>query len=311
MKVAIIGQGFGRSAHLPAWQSDPRATVLGVFTRQDTPAVLARSDVDIVSLAVPPAAQPALIEAAAGKHIFCEKPLAADLASAARLKPGGQFGIDLFFPEIPAWQEARKRLPSLGPLRHAHLSWRLESRAFRFGATGWKTNPAEGGGTLVNFASHTFHYLEWLFGPIASLTGQDSGGHGADVQAGADLLLRFPNGLTATLSVAADAYQGSGHRLEVYGQHGSLVLSNNSGDFARGFRLQVALKDQPWQDCTPPDVEGQGDGRVPLVSRLVSRLLDAIENGHPMRPGLAEALRVQRLLEAARSVLEQRIWMDL
>ena len=179
MKVAIIGQGFGRSAHLPAWQADPRAEVLGVFSRQDTPALLERAQVDIVSLAVPPAAQPHLIGAAAGKHIFCEKPLAADLASATRLKPKGQLGIDLFFPEIPAWQEARRRLSGLGPLRHAHLSWRLESRAFRFGATGWKTNPAEGGGTLVNFASHTFHYLEWLFGPIAALTAPSIEGRSA------------------------------------------------------------------------------------------------------------------------------------
>ena len=46
----------------------------------------------------------------------------------------------------------------------AALTWRVETYAYRSHADNWKTHAATGGGTLNNFASHTFYYLEWLLG---------------------------------------------------------------------------------------------------------------------------------------------------
>lgn len=54
---------------------------------ESLPALLARADVDAVAVATPHAQHEAqvLAAAAAGKHVFCEKPLALDLASARRM----------------------------------------------------------------------------------------------------------------------------------------------------------------------------------------------------------------------------------
>jgi predicted dehydrogenase len=325
--VGIVGLGFGVLGHLPAWQLEPRARVLALSGRpgesslerarqlgipfRDWPELLAQEEIQVLSLCVPPAQQPALIEAAAaaGKHIFCEKPVAANLSDArealrAVRQSGVVHGIDLFFPEIPAWAAARECLAELGQLRHAHGSWLIQTRAFREQSDGWKTRADQGGGTLANFASHSFHYLEWLFGPLASLNVWETGGHPRGIQAGAHLLLRFTSGMTASYNVAADAYPGSGHRLEVYGQHGSLVLANNSGDLARGFSLDLSLSGQRSRRLIEP-WSGQGDGRVAEVAKLTSRLLDCIEGKRRMTPGLEQGLRVQELLQAAANSLRQ------
>lgn len=324
--IGIVGLGFGKTGHLPAWRLEPRAQVLGICGGRpenaagehgvpylDWDQMLEREDLQVLSLCVPPADQPALIVAAAraGKHLFCEKPVAAKLEDAfsaveAAERAGVAHAIDLFFPEIAAWSAAHRVLPELGRLQHAHLSWLIQSRAFRSAENSWKTNSSKGGGTLANFASHSFHYLEWLFGPVAKLTALNSGGHSPGVQGGAHLLLGFQSGMTASFNVAADAYQGSGHRLEVYGRNGSLVLANNSGDFARGFTLDLATSGASWRRLIEPEA-GEGDGRIPLLTKLAGRLLDSIESRQPMCPGLREGLRVQLLLEAAAtSLLEGR-----
>jgi predicted dehydrogenase len=68
-----------------------RATLVGAGFGLDTAdcltdfrALLARDDVDVVSVATPPATHREIIEAAAaaGKHVVCEKPLATNLADA-------------------------------------------------------------------------------------------------------------------------------------------------------------------------------------------------------------------------------------
>lgn len=327
MGVGLVGLGFGASAHLPAWRAERRARVLGLcggdpersrvraaewgYPHLSFQEMLNRSDIKALSLCVPPSLQSEMIRAgaAAGKHIFCEKPVGSNVAQAKAALLAAEsakivHGVDLFFPKIPAWAQARRTLEELGTPRHAHLSWLLQTRAFREGGLDWKTRPDLGGGTLANFASHSFHYLEWLFGPIASLIGRQSGGHGPDVQGGAHLLLVFRSGMTASFDVAADAYPGSGHRLEFYGSQGGLTLSNNSGDFARGFQLHVSKNGEP-ATCLVGPTSGQGDGRCPMVAKMVTDFVDCVVEGKPMNPGLNEGLRVQELIEAAaRSIAE-------
>ena len=38
------------------------------------------------------------------------------------------------------------------------------------------------------------------------------------------------------------SYLGSGHRLEFYGEDGTLTLVNETADYMRGFRLQPAAR---------------------------------------------------------------------
>jgi predicted dehydrogenase len=46
------------------------------------------------------------------------------------------------------------------------------------------------------------------------------------------------------------------------------------------------------------------------VARLAARFLDAIEQGKPAWPGLAEGYRVQQLIDAARRSHDSGRWID-
>lgn len=300
--VGIVGRGYGLNVHLPAWRSHPEVEVLATGSRAEWAAMLADERIHILSLSVPPLEQPALIceAAAAGKHVFCEKPVGGDVSAvqaalSAVERAGVRHAVDFLFTALPAWQAARAALRGIGRPTHAHLSWFLESRAFRNpDSANWKVLADRGGGALFNFASHSLHYLEWLFGRMERLCSQARGG------AGADLLLQFQSGMHASASFAADSYQGSGHRLEVYGEGGRLLLSNNSGDFARGFQVEVELRGEPVR-CLFTDVPGDGDGRIAPVTELTGRLLQSVRGGvdDPSLPNLRDGLRVQQMLAAA------------
>lgn len=306
--------------HLPAWKSEPRAQISGICGRDETRArtraeecgvpylgwaeMLASPDIEVVSLSVPPGIQPELIcqAAAAGKHLFCEKPLGSSVDDCRRTleavkSSGVSVVVNHFFPKLECWRRAKSALPGLGSLRHAHLSWLLQSRAFADGIRNWKTVPGNGGGSLYNFASHSFHYLEWLFGPIERMYAKESAPPQPGLQAGVHLVLAMKQGLTVSVSIAADAVNASGHRLEVYGESGSICLVNNSGDFAKGFELKIA-SDGLNETMVEP-LRGTGDGRVEVVKLMVKDLLDGIEGGLQIGPSLEESLRVQRLLQSA------------
>jgi predicted dehydrogenase len=324
---------------VPAFRSDDRCRVVGicaqtadrareVATRLEIPrafgdwrAMIADPDIAAVSIAVPPAAQAPIVLAAAsaGKHVFCEKPVAASASEARAMLHAVQaarvvHAVDFLFPEIAAWQEARKILREgvLGPLRQVSLTWRVETYAHRAKRDSWKLRRDDGGGTLNNFVSHSHYYLEWLFGPIerlaARLTPRDATG-----DARVDAWLEFAGGVPGALSVAADAFLGSGHRLEVYGEMGTLVLENRFADHASGFQLAVGTRETG--SLVPVTVGAGagpgGDGRVAPTLAIARRFLDAIVSGQAVTPSLADGLRVQELINATRAADASGAWQPV
>jgi predicted dehydrogenase len=262
--------------------------------------------IDAVSIAVPPSEQTVIAIAAleAGKHVFCEKPLTAQVADAVRLLEAATarrlvHGIDFIFPELPLWMKAREIIRSneLRGIRHAVLDWHVETYAARTKARSWKTDPSQGGGVLNNFVSHVVHNVEWLFGTIASVTSAVRGPRdGAETCAQATLDL--DTGFPVFLSVATDAFLGQGHRLEVYGEEGTLVLENRTADYAAGFKLWLGTRVTGSLELIACDEPVPGlDGRIAPVSKLATRFLDSILNGVEMIPNFADGLRAQLILD--------------
>jgi predicted dehydrogenase len=330
IRLGIVGSNYGRTVHLPAFRMDKRCEVMALaasseerahgFAREagvargygDWRALVDDPDVDAVAIATMPAlqAQVAMHALKLGKPVFAEKPMASTLADArAMLDAARQSGrpamIDFNFTQIMAWLRAKEMLDAgaVGTLRHMAVHWQVENRAVQMRMKNWKTLTDDGGGVLGNFISHSFHYVEWFCEPIVRLTARLGGLPGEnEVQTTVAMALELQSGPLVSVSMSCASWLGSGHRLEFYGEDGTLVLHNRTADYMRGFELfharrpaaaleQIAIDD-------PADA-GQPDGRIAPVSRLANLFFDAIEGGGTPKPGFAEGYRVQQLIDAA------------
>lgn len=342
IRLGIVGSNYGRLVQLPAFRADPRCEVVALAGSDaartaerareiaipkaygDWRALVDDSEVDAIAIATLPSLQPgiAMHALARGKPVFAEKPLANDLANARVLLEAAHASnvpamIDFNFPPIAAWARAKDMLDAgaVGTLRHVAVHWHVENYSVRMRLRNWKTASTDGGGVLGNFVSHCFHYLEWFLGPLAGLDARISGLPGApDLETTVTMALQFASGTPAGLSMSCASYLGMGHRLEFFGEDGTLVLFNPTTDYMRGFELYharrpaAALTRIPVED--PIDAQ-YPDGRIAPVSRLAKRFFDAIENGTQARPSFADGYRVQVLIDAARRSHEQGAWISV
>lgn len=339
--VGIVGCNYGRNVLLPAFRSVSRCDVVALAGSDaartaelaraanvargfgDWNAMIEDDAIAAVAIAVPPDLQPAVARRALelGKPVFVEKPLAADLAGARSLLAAARKSerpttIDFNFPELPSWRRAKAMLErnALGRLRHVVVTWNIENQATRLRLKSWKTRAEGGGGLLGNFVSHCFHYLEWFCGPISGLGGRIFPMPGDDAQASIALAIGFASGAGGSLQMSCASFLGSGHRVEFYGEDGTLTLINRTADYFRGFELNHARRDD---DALQPaaiagaDADPFPDSRIMPAARLARRFIDACENGGQPSPGFAEGYRVQVLIDAARRAHESERWIGV
>ena len=342
IRLGIIGCNFGRTVLLPAFRADPRCQVTAFAgsdqarTSQvahetnvakaygDWTALVDDPDIDAVAIAVPPRLQPAIALRALdrGKPVFAEKPLAAGLAEARAVAEraaaaGRPAMMDFEFAEIPVWRRAKSLIAggALGALRHVMVTWNVENRAVQMRLQSWKTADGDGGGVLGNFISHSFYYLEWFCGPIAELSARlfPLPGSEPPMDATVTMSFSFASGAAGSLAVSCASYLGSGHRIEFYGEDGTLLLANATTDYMRGFELRHARRPAAALERIAVDdpLDAQfSDGRIAPVSRLAARFLDAVAGGGQPSPSLQDGLRVQQLIDAARRSHAERRWID-
>lgn len=331
IRLGIVGSNYGRSVQLPAFRADPRCAVVALAGSEaartlerareagipkaygDWRALIDDDEIDAVAIATLPSLQPeiAIHALARGKPVFAEKPMARDLTGAramldAARASGRPAMVDFNFTQVMAWLRAKEMLDqgAIGTLRHVAVHWHVENYSVRMRLRNWKTASTDGGGVLGNFVSHCFHYLEWLVGPLAGLSARIGGLPGApDLETTVTMALQFTSGAPASLSMSCASYLGIGHRVEFFGEDGTLALFNPTADYMRGFTLYHARRPATALAAIPVDdpVDARfPDGRIAPVSRLAKRFFDAIEQGTPASPSFADGYRVQVLIDAAR-----------
>jgi predicted dehydrogenase len=342
VRIGIVGCNYGRLVQLPAFRIDPRCEVVALAGRDgDRTAELAKAadvplafgsweqlvehpDVDAIAIATEPKLQPDIAVRALelGKPVFAEKPMAADLAGAKRMvlaarESGRATMVDFNFCEILTWRKAKALLDegAVGRLRHVEVSWNVENYGTRMRIKNWKTLGTAGGGALGNFVSHCLHYCEWFCGPINGMSARLSSlPDDAAMETNAGISLSFQSGAAGHLAMSCASYLGSGHRIEFYGEDGTMMLVNDTSDYMRGFRLSLGQRPARAMGAIEvvdeTDTRFPSDGRIAPVSRLAAAFLDGIESGQPTPVGFAEGLRVQALLDTARRANDLGRWLD-
>lgn len=159
----------------PAARAAAAELVPGIKVSVDANSVLADPDVDLIYIATPPAFHHDLAVAALaqGKHVFCEKPLAVDIAegvamAAAASAAGKVTGVNFALSDRTSVLHLEKQLDSgaLGQIRAVEIRLQFPQwpREFQRDA-GW-LNGREQGGFVREVLSHFIYLTQRLFGPL-------------------------------------------------------------------------------------------------------------------------------------------------
>ena len=168
IRIGIIGMGWWGKQIAASLADSPRfeivagcdidTTMAAPFASEkkfdlvgDYKALLARSDVDAVAIVTPHLLHEEMAVAAftAGKHVFCEKPLALTAASAERIiaacqKAGGVLGIGHERRFEPAMEEMRRLFESGTLGRLLHMDANVSHNNFRkMDPSNWRRDPRQ------------------------------------------------------------------------------------------------------------------------------------------------------------------------
>lgn len=207
------------TAHAAAYAAMPEVSVAGVFSRDpahaaavgaickappftDAAQLIRRTDIDAVDVCLPSAVHHDVVIPAleAGKHVFCESPLALDLDQARRMRDtarraGRLLQVGLLMRSVGAYAhvEAVARSGEHGRLLSV-ATWRLGSY-LRADAPDRKVHYGDPSTELMTF---DFDFVHWLMGEPQSLSA--SAARLPDGRPGEiSTLLSYPQGRHATV----------------------------------------------------------------------------------------------------------------
>lgn len=366
LNIGLIGTGFMGKTHAFGFASAPRvfdlpsdpvmhtvaditdeaasraAAALGfVHATADWRSMIDNPEIDIIDITAPNALhkEMALAAIAAGKHVYCEKPLApkasearemAEAAEAAGVKT--QVGFNYLCNPMMALAREMILAGELGEIRgyrglHAEDYMADPTAAWSF------RHDSAGGGALADIGSHALATAEYLLGPITEVMGDcvttiasrpdgKGGMRAVEVDDVSRAFLRFENGAQGSVEgnwIATGRKMQ--HDFEVYGSKGALSFSQerfnelhfySTADVPgrRGFRrIEAAPEHPPYgQFCVAP---GHQLGFNDLKAIEVAGYLRAIAGEIPEPFNFRKGLRIQSLVETIQQSSAERQWLGV
>lgn len=307
--VMMLSLSDEPSEIVSAYDTDPeraRAFVEdhGGVVAADEDEVVARSDAVFVCTWTAEHARLVSKVAAAGKPVFCEKPLAFDAdraaAMAADVDAAGvvnQVGLVLRYS--PSFQLVRS-------LVHDPQAGQVMSVVFRDDQyipnqgqyeSVWRIDPSlAGAGTMLEHSIHDLDIIEHVIGPISSLSARTENRHGhAGIEDNAAAVLTFRDGgLGVLTSVWHDILERpSGRNVEVFCERLRVELEN---DLFGPVRWQYTGSDEQVLQDEALMTELQNRGIEP--DNPASAFLRAVRTGGAASPTFDDAVRAHRLVDA-------------
>lgn len=346
INIGIIGAGFARTTQIPAFLNCEGARVVAIASKHkknaesvarefeiehftdDWREVVARDDIDLISIVTPPVTHCEMTLAAldAGKAVLCEKPTAmnADEALAMFNKAKEKNLLALIDHELRFLNgrlKAREIISNgdIGEVRHAKLLFRTDSRAFADRAWNWWSDVNQGGGALGAIGSHAVDGFRWMlkteieevFCKLATHTKERKDSETTETKKvtsddEANLILRFADdeltkNATATASLSLVESGKAEHRFEIFGSKGALRIEESGQLFIS------KTGEGAWQKI---DVElgnvakGMREGGWSIgFTTFSKRIITALQAGEKTVKGAADfedGYKIQLVLDAAR-----------
>lgn len=353
--VGLIGSGFMGKTHALAFANVNRLFALPLtvdleiladadaglaaraafalgFSRStgDWRDIVADPDVAIVAITTPNTLHKpmALAALAAGKHVYCEKPLAPTAAEAGEMclaaeAAGVQTQVGFNYLKNPMLRLARELVTSgeLGEIRTFRGIHAEDYMTDGASPWTWRLDPAGGGGALADLGSHIIASARYLLGPIAQVLGDVTtvvsrrplpGGaetRAVEVDDVARAILRFESGASGSIEANWLATgRKMQHDVEIAGSKGGLVFSQerfnelrlyktDDPSGRRGFRTIMAGPDHPpyGRFCV---AAGHQIGFNDLKTIEVHDFMQAITKGESGHADFREGWEVAKVVEA-------------
>jgi predicted dehydrogenase len=353
LRVGLVGSGFMGRCHANAFRSvsglfdlpmepvcDMLADVSDEIARKNGAALgfgRATGDwrqlcndpsIDLVAVTAPNALHESIVMAAlaAGKHVYCEKPLSNTLESAQRMTTAAPDAgvvtmVGFNFLRNPMIQLAKDLIQAgeIGEVfafrgRHAenYMADPEVPHSFR-------TDP-DGGGALADIGSHIISMARYLLGPITQANGQSRTIHKTRpitygsaerspvlVDDVTFALVEFASGAVGTIEAN---WAASGRTMdlswEITGSQGALTFSQErmnelrlckgaGGGRTTGFtKIEAGPSHPPYSNFCPAPGHHLGFNDLKVIE--VAQLIGAIGGGINPGPDFEEALEVQKIV---------------
>jgi predicted dehydrogenase len=370
LRIGLIGSGFMGKAHVFGYSIAARvfdlpfqpdlacladvseeaaakaAAALGFAqSTSDWRALVADPEIDVVNITAPNTLhkEMSLAAIAAGKHVYCEKPLASQAADArekaeAAEKNGVKTQVGFNYLCNPMLRLARDMIAAgeLGEIRGYRGLHAEDYMADPLSPFTFRHDPA-GGGALADIGSHALATAEFVMGPAAGPITRVLGdcatviterldGKGGTRRVEVDdigrAFLRFANGATGSIEgnwIATGRKMQ--HDFEVFGTKGALAFTQerfnelhfySTADHRgrQGFRRIEAGPEHPPYGlfCVAP---GHQLGFNDLKAIEVAGYLEAIAGRRAEPFNFRAGLRIQTLVEAIHNSSRAAAWREV
>ncbi len=367
IRVGLIGSGFMGRSHAIAIRTAAavfglaRPLVLEMLADVDAPtasraglalgidrttgdwhALLADPAVDLVDITTPNTLHESMAMAAiaAGKPVYCEKPLAPNAATAFRLAAAAEAaGVPTFtgfnYLKNPLTRAARDIVASgeIGEVwgfRGIHAEDYMSDPAAPWT---WRLDPRGGAGAVADLGSHIISMARFVVGDVAAVaadsttrvaerTAADGSRRPVEVDDETRAMVRFANGATGTLEAS---WIATGRKMylafELTGSKGSICLNmermNELKLFIRGGRpgrngyVEIpAGPDHPdYAPFCPAPGHQLGFNEIKAIE--VKAIAEALAGGPPFQPDFREAAMVQATVDAMLLAARERRWVEV
>ncbi|MBK8084615.1 MAG: Gfo/Idh/MocA family oxidoreductase [Devosia sp.] len=365
--VGLIGTGYMGKCHALAWNAvrpvfgdgpRPRLVHLAEVTADlaarradefgferstdDWRVLIADPEVEVVSVTTPNAfhAEMAIAALAAGKHVWCEKPMAVALADAERMAAaarasGRVTALGYNYIQNPVIRHIRTLIGegAIGEVNHVRFEMDEDFMADPAAPFYWKSEASSGYGALDDFGVHPLSLIQFLFGgisrvmaqlcmPYADRPGGDGGRRRVETWDIASVLLELTNGASGVMALNRSAWGRKGRiAMQVFGSRGTIAYDQERmNEFQlyavegraseHGFRtVLTAPVHEPYDRFIPAPGHGLGFNELKIIE--CHELLRAIRGEAAQIVGFDKGLEIERAVHAMARSHHAGRWVEV
>ena len=365
--VGLIGTGYMGKCHALAWNAvkpvfgdgpTPRLVHLGEATANlaarraaefgfekstgNWRDVIADPEVAVVSVTTPNAfhAEMAIAALEAGKHVWCEKPMAVGFAEAERMAAaarasGRVTALGYNYIQNPMMGHIRRLLDegAIGTVNHLRVEMDEDFMADPEALFYWKSEASSGYGALDDFGVHPLSLLQYLVGdvrrvmanlakPYADRPLKEGGRRAVETWDSASVLFELDGGISGVMALDRSAWGRKGRiALQIFGSKGTIVYDQerfnevqlySTADRAteQGFRtILAAPAHAPYDRFIPAPGHGLGFNELKIIE--AHELLRAIRGEPAQLIGFTAGLEIERTVHAMAKSHHDRAWVEV